>query len=133
MPHKYADDVCILFRLRAISISSYIMQLFFILKAIPSTGKNINADFCNVLSYGSCFCDREARRIYQEAKGVFAKWARKAGCYGCKVCGQADSAESPMLLCDHCCQGIHQNCFLLPGCRVLSLLTQVCRISLILH
>ncbi len=59
--------------------------------------------------------------------GVFSKWARKAGCYGCKVCGKADSAESPMLLCDHCCQGIHQNCFLLPGSRVLSLLTQVCR------
>ena len=103
------------------------MRLFFILKAILSTGKNIwiFLSWSPTIFLTPAF-DREARRIYQEAKAVFAKWSRKPGCYGCKVCSRADSAESPMLLCDHCCQGIHQNCFLLPGSRVLSLLTQVC-------
>jgi len=93
---------------------------------VPAVESDFNLIIYNAIVFHSQGhpINREARRIYQEAKGIFAKWARKPGCYGCKVCGRADSAESPMLLCDHCCQGIHQNCFLLPGSRVLSLLTQ---------
>ena len=72
---------------------------------------------------------REARRFFQEAKSVFAKWARMPGCYGCKVCGRAECKESPILVCDHCCHGIHQCCFLLPGSRVLSIITQVSKIE----
>lgn len=59
--------------------------------------------------------NREARKLFQAAKPVFSKWARKPGCYSCKSCSKNDTFHEPIVICDCCCRGIHQQCFLQAG------------------
>eukprot|EP00960_Hanusia_phi_P004734 137613-Hanusia_phi.AAC.4 len=68
--------------------------------------------------------NREARKLFHAAKSVFSRWSKKAGGYLCKTCTGESKADDPLLICDFCCQSIHQICFLKPGTKALVLWSQ---------
>ena len=68
--------------------------------------------------------NREARKLFHAAKSVFSKWSKKAGGYSCKSCSGESKADDPLLICDFCCQSVHQICFLKPGTKALVLWSQ---------
>jgi len=68
--------------------------------------------------------NKQARRLYQGTLPVFDKWARRVGSYCCKTCKQHDFVHNALLICDHCCRGVHQKCFFAAGAGALQLFGQ---------
>ena len=68
--------------------------------------------------------NKQARRLYQGTLSVFDEWARRVGSYCCKTCKQHDFVHNALLICDHCCRGVHQKCFFAAGAGALQLFGQ---------
>ena len=68
--------------------------------------------------------NRQACKLFHSSLEVFDKWSRHKGSYSCKTCKQHDILNNAMLICDQCCRGIHQNCFLKAGAKALLLFSQ---------
>ena len=68
--------------------------------------------------------NREARKLFRAAVDVLNDWARRKDSYCCQACRKHDISDDAMLICDQCCQGIHQTCFMKVGPDALTLLSQ---------